>query len=200
MTARLPGPVPAFNFYVALYDAGGGVLSAAQAAAGSLFMGFSEVSGLNAESEIEEYREGGSNAAPRKFVKWGKYPNLVFKRGVSFSPTLWDWHYRTLSGGGAPLRKSGIIILTDRAGVPGTEAAAPGLGVPLPVLDRMPVAAWSFRDGLPEKMQGPGLNAKGNEVAIETLEIAHEGLIRMSAQQVPGVGSFVTSVLGRIGV
>src|SRR5271157_1520908 len=43
-------------------------------------------------------------------------------------------------------------------------------------LTRLPIAIWSFSNGLPEKLQGPGLNAKSNEIAIETLEIAHEGL------------------------
>lgn len=190
------GPVPVFNFYVALYDAPKpglrGALTTAAQTAGAVFMGFAEVSGLNAETEMEEWREGGVNTAPLKFVKWGKHPNLVLKRGVSFSPELWDWHHELLYGTGDPPRKTGIIILTDRGGL---TAGVPGLPVPLPLAVRTPVAAWSFSNGLPEKLQGPGLNAKGNEIAIETLEIAHEGLIRLSTAQIPGVGAALGSVL-----
>jgi phage tail-like protein len=198
----LLGPVPVFNFYVALYDAPrpgvvGALATAAQAAAGAVLLGFSEVSGLNAESEIEEYREGGRNTGPHKFVKWGKHPNLVLKRGVSFSPALWDWHYASLYGGGDPPRKNGVIVLADRGGL---AAGAPGIPVPLPLVDRTPVAAWSFTNGLPEKLQGSGLNAKANEIAIETLEIAHEGLIRLSAAQIPGAGAAVSAALGKVGL
>ena len=50
------------------------------------------MSGLNSELEIEEYREGGRNIGPRRFPRWGRYPNLVFRRGVtSRRPLLWDW-------------------------------------------------------------------------------------------------------------
>jgi hypothetical protein len=69
----------------------------------------------------------------------------------------------------------------------------------VPLLDRTPVAIWQFTDGLPEKLVGPSLNAKGNDIAIESLEIAHEGLIRLSPVQVSGalgaVGAAVTAVL-----
>jgi phage tail-like protein len=198
----IPGPVPAFNFYVALYDAPkpgvlGALATVAQAVSSEVLMGFAEVNGLNAETEIEEFREGGRNTGPHKFVKWGKYPNLVLKRGVTFSGALWDWHYESLYGDGDPPRKNGIIILTDRGGV---ISGAPDIPVPLPLVDRTPVAAWSFTNGLPEKLQGPALNAKSNEVAIESLEIAHQGLIRLSAAQIPGVGAAVSAALGSVGL
>lgn len=190
-------PVPVFNFYVALYDAPrpgavGALAAAAKATGAALLMGFSEVSGLNAESEVEEYREGGRNSGPHKFLKWGKYPSLVLKQGVSFSPGLWDWHYDAHYGGGAPARKNGLIILTDRGGLGGSTTTP--LSLPLPLLDRTPVAAWSFSNGLPEKLVGPALNAKSNEIAIESLEIAHEGLLRLSARQIPGVGAALSAV------
>ena len=67
------------------------------------------------------------------------------------------------------------ILLTDRG--TGISAAADNptpLG--LPVVDRLPIAMWYFRNALPVKLQGPGLNAKSSEIAIETLEIAPEAL------------------------
>jgi phage tail-like protein len=193
-------PVPAFNFLVALYDAPrpgalGALAAVGQAAATGLVGGFSEVSGLNAESELEEYREGGRNAAPHKFVKYGKYPPLVLRHGVAFSPGLWDWHWLTHYGGGTPPRRNGLVILTDRGGL--VSGGLPAVPIPVPLVDRTPVAIWQFSDGLPEKLVGPGLNAKGNEIAIETLEIAHEGLIRLSPVQLAGaLGSVDLAVTG----
>lgn len=153
-------PVPGFNFTVAFLDARPGF-------GAPLIASFSEVSGLNFETETEEYREGGNNTAALKFPKWGKFPNLVFKRGVTADPGLWAWIEQVTSGPGAPNRKNGIITLSDRGAPAG------------PV--RPPIAAWFFRNGLPEKVQGPALNAKGNEIAIETLEVVHEGLTRIGA-------------------
>jgi phage tail-like protein len=199
----LMNPVPAFNFTVVLLDAqpaagpgaaGTAVLGAIASVAKALLAGtFSEVSGLNAEMETEEYREGGVNTGPHKFAKWGKYPNLVFKRGVTFNTDLWDWYYQALYGTGALPRKNGIIVLSDR-GASGTPAAGGPPLPPLPGLDKPPVAVWFFNNGLPEKLQGPALNAKSNEIAIETLEIAHQGLVRIGPGMVPGVGAALSAV------
>jgi phage tail-like protein len=205
----LTNPVPVFSFTVILTDVappggpadalsglGGLAVSVAKAV---LTGSFSEVSGLNAEFDTEEYREGGRNNAPLKFVKWGKYPNIVFKRGVTFNTDLWDWYHQVLYGSDAPLRKNGIIMLTDRGGGPSSLAGGPtGLG--LPVIDKLPVAVWMFSNGLPEKLQGPGLNAKTNEIAVETLEIAHEGLIRVGPSMVPGAGDVLSSVSASVSV
>jgi phage tail-like protein len=208
----LINPVPVFNFTVVLMDVPppSGTSSLASAAVGAvasvakaLLTGtFSEVSGLNAEMETEEYREGGRNTGPHKFAKWGKYPNLVFKRGVTFNTDLWDWHYQTLYGGGPLPRKNGVVVLTDRGGGASSLVGGPTpLG--LPGIDRLPVAVWFFTNGVPERLQGPGLNAKGNEIAIETLEIAHEGLVRVGPGMIPGIGaalSAVGSVAGSVSV
>lgn len=190
-------PAPAFNFNVFMFDAkpasslgltdllGAGVAIARSA----LFGSFSEVSGLNAEMETDEYREGGKNDGPHKFVKWGRYPNLVLKRGVTLNADIWDWYYTAVYKLGDPVRKNGVIVLTDRGFSVG-DVNAPSLGVPalgLPVFDRMPVAVWFFRNALPEKLQGPPLNAKSNEIAIETLEVVHEGLYRFGPATIPGV-------------
>src|SRR5262245_35574261 len=101
---RVKNPLPAFHFTVLLLNvpntgpgsgsdagdvsAGVGTLGSAQAA---LRMSFSEVTGVASEMEVEEYREGGNNAAPLKFVRWGRFPNLVCRRGVTPTTDLWDW-------------------------------------------------------------------------------------------------------------
>jgi phage tail-like protein len=195
----LINPVAAFDFTVILMNAtpSSGLTAALGAVTGVasavLTGSFAEVNGLNAEMETEEYREGGRNTGPHKFIKWGKYPNLVCRRGVTPNTDLWDWYYQVLYGDQSVLRKNGIVVLTDRsaAGAAGaTLSAIPGLAG----LGRLPIAVWSFSNGLPEKLQGPSLNAKSNEIAIETLEIAHEGLTRLGPGMVPGIGKAMAAV------
>jgi phage tail-like protein len=188
----LVNPVPVFDFTVVLINAtpssGPPAATGAASAAAAVLTGtFAEVSGLNAEMETEEYREGGLNTGPHKFIKWGKYPNLVFKRGITPNTDIWDWYYQVLYGDQSVLRKNGIVMLTDRSAAGAGGATLP----PIPGLTglgRVPIAVWSFSNGLPEKLQGPGLNAKSNEIAIETLEITHQGLTRLGPGMVAGTG------------
>lgn len=203
---RLPilNPVPGFNFNVFMFDTEGGLLSEntgeVLSSLGGLAMGvgkkflfgsFKEVNGLNAEIEIEEYHEGGNNTRHLRFTKWGRFPNLVLRRGVTPNTDLWDWGYQVLYGSSAPVRKSGIILLNDRGGgIAGAMGRPTGLN--LPVLDLTPIALWYFRGGLPERLQGPNLDAAQNEIAIETLEISHQGLMRIGPGMIPGAGDTIT--------
>jgi phage tail-like protein len=121
--------------------------------------GFSEVSGLTTDSNVMEYREGdesnhGVNTV-RKLVGLVKYNNIVLKRGWTKDASLWNWRKSVLDG--KTQRQSGSIALLDEG--------------------RNKVLSWSFHDGWPAKWEGPALNAKTSEVAIETLEIVHEGLV-----------------------
>jgi phage tail-like protein len=177
-------PVPVFNFRVyfspeapesTALDTGDVVTTAVGQAKATVSpttsVGFAEVSGLNSELEIEEYREGGRNFGPRRFPRWGRYPNLVFRRGVTDSTFLWEWwadvitRSFTLQTTKRPPRRNGVILL---------EA-----------VDHAAIAGWFFANALPERLVGPGLNARGNEIAIETMELSHEGLLRLPAAQLP---------------
>ena len=177
-------PLPGFNFRVffsppapesTALDAGDALASAAGLAGATVSsadgVGFAEVSGINAELELEDYREGGRNIGPRRFPKWGRFPNLVLRRGVTDSTFLWDWwsdvitHSYTLATTKAPPRRNGVILLEG--------------------MDHKVVAGWFFSNALPERLVGPGLNARGNEIAIETLELSHEGLLRLPASNLP---------------
>lgn len=202
----LVNPVPNFNFFVTLSDAegpgtfgdstlatvGSTLLSGAINAVGQFLLGaFSECEGLDAELEIETYREGGANGSPHRFVTAGRFQNLILRRGIMTNTDIWDWHEQVLRGSAPQLRKNGLILLMDRGG--------PGLtGVGIPGLDRIPVAGWVFKHGLPERLRGPRLNAKGNEIAIEALEISHEGLQRVSLSMIPGLAD-VMGALGGLG-
>ena len=117
--------------------------------------GFSECTGLSSEVEIIEYREGGDDLV-RKLPGLKKFGNITLKRGVTESQDLYKWHRNVLQG--QTDRRDGSIVLFDDA--------------------KNPVTRWKFFNGFPQKYEGPRLNAKGNDVAIETLVICCENLER----------------------
>ncbi|MFF0097520.1 phage tail protein [Streptomyces canus] len=121
---------------------------------GVIVGGFAEAGGLTAETDIIEYRNGDEDITVRKLPGKAKYPNITLKRGFTDSRELWEWRRRVIEG--RTERRSGSIQLLDEA--------------------RQPALRWNFREGWPSKWEGPALNAKNNDVAIENLEIAHEGL------------------------
>jgi phage tail-like protein len=117
--------------------------------------GFSEVSGLSTDTNLIEYREGNeSHGTARKLPGLMKYNNIVLKRGWTNDESLWKWRKAVIDG--KTQRTHGTITLLDES--------------------RKPALSWNFREGWPSKWEGPALNGKTSEVAIETLEIAHEGL------------------------
>jgi phage tail-like protein len=139
-TGQRNDPFAAFNFLVEV----DGVIAA----------GFSEVTGLDTEQDVIEYRNGDETQTVRKLPGLRKFPNIVLKRGFTDNRLLWDWRKRVMDG--RTQRQSGSVVLLNEA--------------------REEALRWNFRDGWPSKLQGPSLNAKQNDVAIETLEITHEGL------------------------
>ncbi|MFL6292694.1 MAG: phage tail protein [Thermoanaerobaculia bacterium] len=116
--------------------------------------GFRECSGLDASQDPIEYREGTEGLTSRKLPGLVKYSNITLKWGMTDDAELWDWRKRAMTG--KVERKNGSIVLLDDTGA-----------------EKM---RWNFREAWPTKWTGPSFNATGNEVAIETLEIAHEGL------------------------
>jgi phage tail-like protein len=121
---------------------------------GIVIAGFSEVSGLQAEVEVETIEEGGVNEYVHKFPKKVKYSNIVLKRGLTDSSALWDWNREVTNG--KINRKSGAIILLD--------------------LEGKQKWRWNFKNAYPVKWSGPEFKADSNAVAIEVLELVHEGL------------------------
>jgi phage tail-like protein len=118
--------------------------------------GFHEVSGFDSSVDVIEHREGGDNTSPRKLPGMTKHANIVLKWGVTDDAQLWKWHEDVVKG--TIERKNGSIVIRDRAGEEKVR--------------------WNFFDAWPAKWTGPSLTAEGNDVAIETLELAHEGLRR----------------------
>jgi phage tail-like protein len=152
-------PVLAYNFLIAFVDSSSLLGLAAAAVQSAVAGGFSECGGLESSLQVEEYREGGRNGGVLKFptrVTWG---NLTLKRGLTADSDLWEWYDGFVQGRGR--RRDGLIVLQNDL--------------------HLPVAIWQFRRGLPVKWTGPAMNAGQNAVALETLEIAHEGLQWISA-------------------
>jgi len=121
--------------------------------------GFREVSGLDAGTDPVDYRDGDEATRLRKLAGLQKFSNITLKRGITEDQDLWKWRSMVMDGKIKDARKNGQIILLDDEG---KEAAE-----------------WTFTDGWPTKWTGPGFNATANEVAIDTLEITHEGLKRV---------------------
>jgi phage tail-like protein len=153
---------------------------------GPISIGCSEVHGLDMALEIESLHEGGVNFSPRRFISRGRFPNVVCKRGITASTDLANWHRQVQLDANAPERRSGFVVLHSDGGPGGTPV---GQGA-------VPIAAWYFQRALPEKLDGPSLHAKINEVAFERLELSHEGLVRLKNSEL-GIGA--GSISGVVG-
>ena len=140
-------PYSQFNFLVSLGDIDPGQVRA----------GFTEVSGLELSVETIEYRNGNeATNAVRKMPGMTKYGNVTLKRGVIGSTDLFDW-IREARDGSPEVRRTVVIQLLSE--------------------DRQSTAqTWTLRNALPMKYVGPTLSAQANEVAMEELVLACEGL------------------------
>ena len=118
---------------------------------------FRECSGLDSTTEVIETREGGDNVTVRKLPGKTTYTNITLKWGLTDSTELWAWRAQVV--GGQPRRKNGSIVVYDLS-------------------NRVEVARWNFVNAWPTKWEGPSFNATGNDIAVETLVLAHEGIVR----------------------
>ena len=122
---------------------------------GLVIGGFSEVSGLQIEIEVERYREGGVNEYIHHRAGPARYPsNLVLKRGLTDAETLWRWQRNVTRG--IIERKNGSIVVLDGA--------------------RQEKWRWNFAEAYPVRWSGPDFRAETATVALESLELAHKGL------------------------
>lgn len=171
-------PALGHNFLIALVESGSTIAISGAAAIAAIndavAGGFSECTGLEMTLEIEEHKQGGQNSHVLKFPSRTTWTNISLKRGLGLSSELWDWYYSFVEGRG--VRRDGIIVLQDS--------------------NRLPHTIWSFYRGLPAKYTGPSMNAGQSSVAIEALEIAHEGLalVPNDAMGLIEIGPFVSQV------
>lgn len=119
--------------------------------------GFRECAGLDSSSSPIEYREGDDRQlTTRKIPGLVMFPNITLSRGITDDPELWEWRQQAAQG--RVSRRNGSIVLLDDTGEEKLR--------------------WNFREGWPTRWSGPSFNAAGGDVAVEQLEIAHEGLVR----------------------
>lgn len=118
--------------------------------------GFAEVSGLTIETQVIEYRDGLSpEYGPKKMPGIPKYGNITLKRGVMKGDNeFWDWLNTTQLN--EVQRRDLTISLLNEA--------------------HEPTMTWKINNAFPVKIEGPSLKATGNETAIESMEVAHEGI------------------------
>lgn len=136
-------PLPKFRFEVDLGTELKGV-------------GFQEVSGMDVENQVIEYRKSNSPLfSPEKMPGLVKYGNVTMKRGIFVNDNVfWDWHAEIKMN--LIKRRTVLIKLLDESGNVTMQ--------------------WQLDNAWPTKISSTDLKSEGNEVAIDTLEIAHEQL------------------------
>ena len=140
-------PLPAFRFRVEIDAAGFGALAL------RIEAGCAECSGLRAETDTLEYREGGLNEFSHHFRGTTRFPPLVLRRGLAASSAFWDWYSAVIAG--LVLRRNGSISLLDAAGYEKVR--------------------WDFLGAYPVKWSGPDLRAESAALAFESIELVHQG-------------------------
>jgi phage tail-like protein len=136
-----PWPLPKFSFAVTV---------------DGKEMAFQEVSGLDVEAQVIEYRAGNSAGySTLKMPGIQKSSNVTLKKGVfAKDNAFWDWFAENKLN--TIKRKPVVIQLLDQ--------------------DKKPTMVWTLANAWPTKITSTDLKADGNEVAVETIELAHEGL------------------------
>jgi phage tail-like protein len=122
---------------------------------GVLRGGFSKVRGLNRETKVESFREGGVNDFERKLVTLTTYPPLVLERGLA-DPLLWEWHQKVVEG--RVDRRAITISLRDERG--------------------SDIWGWTVQGAFPAKWTISDFDAASGQVATESVEFVHHGLLR----------------------
>ena len=120
--------------------------------------GFTECAIGDNSNDVVEYREGTDLSVMRKLAGLTKYGNITLKWGLTDTKMLWEWRKQVIDGKSKDARRNGAVVVLDDEG---NEKVR-----------------WNFINGWPSKYDPSDMNAKGNDIAIETLEISLEGLER----------------------
>ncbi|HEX7317657.1 MAG TPA: phage tail protein [Pyrinomonadaceae bacterium] len=142
MARRATDPFASFNFKLEIE--------------GITVAGFSEVTGLNQESNVIDYREGQEPITPRKLPGLNKFGNITLKRGISPDLSVYNWR-KTVTDGDIERRNASVVLHNEK---------------------HEEVVRWNLVNAWPSKYVGPDLKANANEVAIESVELTHEGVER----------------------
>jgi len=126
---------------------------------GLIQAGFTECTGLNSETNVVEYREGKDDPSVRKLTGLSKFGNVTLKRGVGLGRQMFEWRR----------------MVTDPSDQPNRE---PRRNISILLLDekRKEQVRFNLKNAWPSKWTGPDFKASANEIAIEQLEVCHEGV------------------------
>lgn len=121
---------------------------------------FKEASGIDSTNEVIEYKESTTEGRMiiRKVPGSKSWSDVTLRRRLDDSQAFWEWRQQVLDGDIDSARRNGSIVLFDSMG---TE-----------------VARWNFENGWPSNWKGADLDAGANDIAVEEVTIAHEGLVR----------------------
>ena len=119
--------------------------------------GFTECTGLNAEANVIEYREGNESLTTRKLHGLIKYGNVTLKWGVTQDPELFNW-FKTVVDGDIDRKQTMSVVLLDE--------------------QRAEAVRWNIINAWPSKYVLPDMKSDGNEIAFESVELCHEGVER----------------------
>lgn len=120
--------------------------------------GMCEVSSIEAEIERVEYREGTDPLQVRYLPGLPKYGTLTVKWGLTNSMEIYNW-FKSGINGNAETRNVSVVAMDSEG---------------------KDIARWNLIEAFPVKYKAPDFNAKGNDVALETVEISYEGFTRES--------------------
>lgn len=148
---NLLAPLHVFRFHVRFERRGGGSPGPVPVCSGA----FAECTGIEASMEPKVIKPGGSNYGAVQRAGPVSFATIVLKRGMTSTRDLWMW-FQLVAGGGYAYRLDAEIEMQDGEG--------------------RAVVTWALKRALPVKFKAADLNAKGSEIGIEELHLAHEGL------------------------
>lgn len=121
---------------------------------------FKEIDGIGSEHDVITHTTTDQQGKPlvQKYPGQLKWKNITLKRGVDSNNALWTWRQQVINGQIDQARKDGTIAVLDWTG--------------------STIVTYNFIRAWPCRYSAPGLSAGGNEVMVEEIEIAHEGLTR----------------------
>jgi phage tail-like protein len=135
--------------------------------------GFSEISGLEVETDVTEYQEGGLNEYVHRLPGPTRYPsNVVLSHGLTDIESMWSWHQDVVSG--KIKRRNGTIYLLDP--------------------QRIPVMWWDIKEAYPVKWTGPRFDGQSAAVAVESLELVHRGISKPLLSRAASAGRLAVDV------
>jgi phage tail-like protein len=151
---NLLAPLHVFRFHIAFKsDSLGGSASSSETPVCS--GAFSECTGLEATMEPKVIKQGGANYGVAQRAGQVTFATVVLKRGMTSTRDLWNW-FQLVGGGAYAVRMSAEITMQDSSG--------------------KNVLTWGLKRAMPVKFKAADLNARGTEIGIEELHLAHEGL------------------------